>query len=379
MSKELIVLGIRGIPANHGGFETFAQYLSEYLTKRDWNVIVYCQEDGSGKIYESEWQGIKLINIPVSTPGALGTIIFDLKSTLHSLRHSGVYLTLGYNTAVFCSFLRIFRKENIINMDGIEWKRQKWGILAKSWFWMNERFGCWFGNHLVADHPRIEDHLATRVSRKKITMIPYGAAEVTEGDEAVLSQYGLEKNKYSIVIARPEPENSILEIVSAFSKSKRGQKLLVLGNFSWDTNAYHRSIKEAASEEVIFPGAIYDFEIVGALRFYSRFYIHGHQVGGTNPSLVEAMGAGCAIIAHDNQFNRWVAGDGAHYFSGVEDLDGFFAESYNDDSFVLAKQTNSKQKFSRDFQWDSILSQYENLLLKYSTSSSDGVEKVDLI
>jgi glycosyltransferase involved in cell wall biosynthesis len=378
MSKDLIVLGIRGIPANHGGFETFAQYLSEYLFNRDWNVTVYCQVDGSGEVYETEWHGIRLINIPVSTSGALGTIIFDLKSTLHSLRHKGLYLTLGYNTAIFCSVFRLFRKVNIINMDGIEWKRQKWGLIPKLWFWMNERFGCWFGNHLVADHPRIEDHLATRVSRKKITMIPYGAAEVNEADEGVLAEYGVEKNQYSIIIARPEPENSILEIVTAFSKVKRDQKLIVLGNFSSETNPYHRSIMNAASDEVLFPGAIYDFAVVGALRFYARFYIHGHQVGGTNPSLVEAMGAGCAIIAHDNKFNRWVAGDGAHYFSGVEDLGTFFAEGYNDDSLVIDKKTRSKQKFIEDFQWDSILSQYENLLLEYSTSSATSAEEADL-
>lgn len=378
MSKRLIVLGIRGIPANHGGFETFAQYLSEYLVDRDWQVVVYCQEDGSGNIYETEWNGIKLINIPVSTAGALGTIIFDLKATLHSLRHKGVFLTLGYNTALFCLALRVFRKVNIINMDGIEWKRQKWGLIPKIWFWMNERFGCWFGNHLVADHPRIEDHLVTRVSRKKITMIPYGAAQVDEGDESLLAEYGVEKNKYSIIIARPEPENSILEIVTAFSKKKREQKLMVLGNFSPETNLYHKSIIDAASDEVLFPGAIYDFKTVGSLRFFSRFYIHGHQVGGTNPSLVEAMGAGCAIIAHDNKFNRWVAGDGAYYFSGVNDLDTFFSNGYTDDSYVQQKRENSKQKFGADFQWNNILLQYENLLLKHLNSSSVVVEEVDL-
>jgi len=379
MSKDLVVLGIRGIPANHGGFETFAQYLSEYLLDRDWKVTVYCQEDGSGKIYEDEWRGVKRINIPVSTPGALGTIIFDLKATLHSLRHNATFLTLGYNTAIFCLFLRLFKKVNVINMDGIEWKRQKWGYVAKLWFWMNERFGCWFGNHLIADHPRIEDHLATRVARKKITMIPYGAAEVKEADETLLDAYGVVKNKYSIIIARPEPENSFLEIVSAFSKAKRGHKLIVLGKFLPESNAYHKAIIDAGSDEVIFPGAIYDFAVVSALRFYSRFYIHGHQVGGTNPSLVEAMGAGCAIIAHDNKFNRWVAGDAAHYFSGIDDLSDFFENGYMDDDFVLDKRTCSKGKFVEEFQWDGILSQYENILLKHSGSESIDVEKADLV
>ncbi len=366
MKKDLIILGIRGIPAKHGGFETFAEYLCKYLEKRDWNITVYCQEDGKGSIYESEWEGIKRIHIPVANQGPLGTIIFDFKSIIHSLKQNGVYLTLGYNTACFNILHRLFGKTNVINMDGIEWKRQKWGMVAKTWFWLNERFGCWFGNHLVADHPRIEDHLATRVSRNKITMIPYGAPNVASGDESILAVYGLEKNKYSIVIARPEPENSFLEIVSAFSKKKRDQKLVVLGTFTPESHPYHKAVMDAASDEVLFPGAIYDFEKVGALRLFSRFYIHGHQVGGTNPSLVEALGAGCAVIAHDNQFNRWVAANGAHYFSDIDALSAFFETDYLDDEFVSKRKEQSKQQFMERFQWDDILAQYETLLLKYT-------------
>ena len=125
MKNIMVLLGIRGLPAKHGGFETFAEYLCPYMIHYGWSVVVYCQEDGRGPCYESEWNGVKRIHIPVSTDGALGTIIFDFKSVLHSLRHQGVFLTLGYNTAIFNILHRIFRKKNIINMDGIEGKRQK--------------------------------------------------------------------------------------------------------------------------------------------------------------------------------------------------------------------------------------------------------------
>lgn len=363
--NELIVLGIRGIPAGHGGFETFAEFLCPYLVKNGWAVTVYCQEDGQGEMYESEWQGVKRIHIPVKNEGPLGTIIFDLKSVWHARKNKGLHLTLGYNTACFNIVQRLYGITNVINMDGIEWKRQKWGKVAKSWFWLNERLGCWFGNHLVADHPRIEDHLATRISRNKITMIPYGAPAVVTGDEAILAEYGLEKNKYSIVIARPEPENSFLEIVAAFSKKKRGQKLVILGTFTPETQPYHKAVMAAASDEVIFPGAIYDFEKVGALRFYSRCYIHGHQVGGTNPSLVEALGASCAVIAHDNHFNRWVAEEGAYYFSDINALSLFFETDYLDDEFIQERKVHAKQQFIDRFQWEDILAQYETLLLKH--------------
>lgn len=364
MDKQIVVLGIRGVPAQHGGFETFAEYLCHYLVKRDWNVIVYCQEEGRGAIYESKWEGVKRIHIPVKNTGPLGTIIFDLKSVIHSLRHNGVFLTLGYNTAIFNILHRITGKYNIINMDGIEWKRQKWDVLAKIWFWLNERFGCWFGNHLVADHPRIEDHLATHVSRDKITMIPYGGREIIKADESILTDYGLEKDNYAILIARAEPENSILEVVTAFSAKQRNYKLVVLGNYTPETNDYHRAVMDAASDDVIFTGAIYEADKIATLRFYTRVYVHGHQVGGTNPSLIEALGAGNAVLAHDNKFNRWVAKEGAVYFSDVATAKELFEQLFSNNELIEELQLVCRNNFKKRFKWDNILMQYENLLIK---------------
>ena len=296
--------------------------------------------------------------------GIFSTIVFDFRSIIHSLRYSGVFLTLGYNTAVFNVLHRVFGKNNIINMDGIEWRRQKWGAIAKAWFWVNERMGCWFGSHLVADHPCIKKHLATRVKQDKITMIPYGGLEVQSADECVLSEFGLEKNRYAIVIARPEPENSILEIVVGFSQYHRGQKLVVLGNYD-KSNAYHQLVLSSASDEVVFLGAIYDVGKVSALRFFSRVYVHGHQVGGTNPSLVESIGAGNPVIAHENQFNRWVAKDGAIYFTNATEAAVAFDEIFNNDELILSLKLFAGINFKNNFQWNQILSQYEELLSKF--------------
>ena len=365
VAKSISILGIRGVPASHGGFETFAEFLCHYLVARDWEVKVYCQEEGSGPIYYSEWEGVGRIHISVKNSGPLSTIIFDLRSVVHSLRNDGVFLTLGYNTAVFNLLYRLKGKRNIINMDGIEWKRQKWGLATKTWFWLNERFGCWFGNHLVADHPCIADHLATRISSKKITMIPYGGLEILEADEMVLSEYGLEKNRYAIMIARAEPENSILEVVTAFSATQRKAKLVVLGSYQPEINDHHRAIIEASSDEVIFLGAIYETEKIGALRFFARVYVHGHQVGGTNPSLVEALGAGNAVLAHDNKFNRWVAKDSAIYFSNIQSISDAFDQLLKNDELVESLQSASRRNFTRHYQWSDILHQYECLLLKW--------------
>lgn len=362
---QLVISGIRGVPAQHGGFETFAENLSRYLVKCNWCVIVYCQENGDGPIYESEWEGVRRVHIPVKNTGPLGTIIFDLKSVLHSLRHDGVFLTLGYNTAIFNLLYRIKGKHNVINMDGIEWKRQKWSWLAKTWFWLNERFGCWFGNHLIADHPEIKLHLSARISEKKITTIPYSADLIDQADIECIEKLGLENKNYCLIIARPEPENSLLEIVQAYSNKERNKKLVVLGNFEPKKNKYHNSVMNAASNEVIFPGAIYEKQVVEALRYYSLIYIHGHRVGGTNPSLVEALGAGSPVIAHNNKFNRWVIGDEGCFFDYVEDLSQKLDQLLNDPEKLATLSKLSRDRHQAAFTWPDIFGKYESLLERY--------------
>lgn len=358
-------MGIRGIPAAHGGFETFAEYLAVYLQRRGWRVTVYCQIDGVGEVSEDVWEGVRRVNIPVSQHGPLGTIVFDWKSTVHAARESGLLLTLGYNTAAFCAWYRFKGLTNVINMDGIEWKRAKWSRPIQGWFWLNERLGCLLGNHLVADNPGIEDHLATRVSRSKITMIPYGAEAIEQADESVLAQWGLSPGGYALVIARSEPENSILEMVSAFSRKARGMKLVVLGKYD-SAHAYQCQVKQAASDEVIFTGAIYDKAVVSALRFHAALYVHGHQVGGTNPSLVESLGAGNAVLAHDNHFNRWVAGNDAAYFSDADSCAAQFDTLLGNPVALLRMKQGSIERYEAAFTWDSVLAEYERLLARWA-------------
>lgn len=368
--KTIRILGTRGIPAQHGGFETFAESLALYLVSRGWNVTVYCQldcdNDASREIIEERWRGIRLLHIPVANRGALGTIIFDWRSTLHAAREAGLVLTLGYNTAVFCVLYRLMGIVNIINMDGLEWMRKKWSMPAKTWLYINERLGCWLGNHLIADHPEIKAHLVTRVAPHKISMIPYGADAVDSADASLLNRYGLSIGGYIIVIARPEAENSILEIVQAFSQKRRGMNLVVLGKYTPEENEYHRRVVDAASSEVKFIGGVYHKPIVNALRLFARFYVHGHTVGGTNPSLVEALGAGLPVLAHDNKFNRWVAGRGAHYFAGTDECAFFMDMLCKNDAAVLESKTDSIQQFEKRFRWETVHRSYEQLLEQWS-------------
>lgn len=363
---KLSILGTRGIPAKHGGFETFAERLALYLTERGWEVTVYCQLDGAGQTYEDTWRGIRRVNIPVKLNGAVGTIMFDWKSTLHAAGEDSLKLTLGYNTAVFSLLYRLRGRTNLFNMDGIEWKRPKWSLPEKIWLMMNEVCGCYLGNHLIADHPGIKRHLETRVSSEKISVLLYGSDALKEASREMLDRFGVEPGKYALLVARPEPENSILETVRAFSASASGMKLVVLGNYYPDGIPYHKAVLDAASDQVIFPGAVYEPEVINALRFHCGFYIHGHTVGGTNPSLVEALGAKSPVLAHDNQFNRWVAGDGAIYFRDEAECREQIAGLVGDQAKLKEMATSSRLRHQEAFTWPAVLGAYESLLRSWA-------------
>jgi glycosyltransferase involved in cell wall biosynthesis len=366
MKRQLFIQGIRGIPAAHGGFETFAEYLALYLVRRGWDVTVYCQEEFGEHEYASEswWNGVRRIHIPVKGEGAKATILFDYFSVKHMLKQPGAVLTLGYNTALFNLLLKLKGKINLINMDGIEWKRDKWKWYERLWLYMNERAGCLIGTHLIADHPEIKKHLTTRVSKSNVTMIPYGARSVATADGLRLEKFGLTPGAYVILIARPEPENSILEIVRAFSCKPRKHKLVVLGNYR-DDISYHHEVMKSASDDVVFPGAVYNHEDLDALRFHSSLYLHGHTVGGTNPSLIEALGAGQPVLAHDNKFNRWVAGEGAAYFRDESECNEQLERLLADKALLKKMSVSSRSRFRECFTWEHILQQYEELLSKW--------------
>lgn len=370
---SISILGMRGIPANHGGFESFAEHLSFYLVDKGWSITVYCQELGDGEIYEDTLRGVRLVHIPVKQKGSLGSIIFDWISIWHSIKDDSLKLTMGYNTAFFNVITRLSGRYNIINMDGIEWKREKWSKLVQLWFYLNDRVGCLVGNHLIADHPEIANHLNSRVSRKKITMIPYCADPIENADVSILDQFHLSPNEYAIIIARPEPENSILEMVKGFCRLPRTHKLVVLGDYHSPSTNYRKSVLSAANDNVIFPGAIYEEKMVNALRFYARLYLHGHKVGGTNPSLVEALAAGSPVLAHNNKFNRWVAGEGSEYFKDETECADKFSILLNDDEKIAVMKKASREQFEKRFTRDHILSCYEDLLFSKIKNSNPNI------
>lgn len=361
---KVLILGTRGIPSAHGGFETLAEQLALYLTERGHSVTVYGQVANSEKQYEDTWEGIDRIQIPApDTPR--GTMTYDLKSVLHSVRRPGVVLTLGYNTGILSLLYRLRGKRTLMNMDGIEWRRDKWSVVAKLWLWLNEWLGARFAEHLIADHPEIKKHLLRHTRSSKITVIPYTNL-VSHTSEVSLAEFGFTPQDYHLVIARPEPENSILEIVRAFSREPRLKSLVVLGKYRPDSNPYHRAVLDAASPQVRFLGAIYEKPVVNTLRRNAATYVHGHRVGGTNPSLVEALSFGNAIIAHDNRFNRWVAGPCAGYFKNEDELASIFGMMDTSANKQEVMGMASIRRFEEAFTPEHVLRAYETLLLQYA-------------
>jgi len=362
---HVLILGTRGVPSKHSGFETFAQDFALFLRSREHDVTVYCQVAEEEEAREDVWNGIRRVLIPARR-GPVGTILFDWKTIRHAMREKGVALTLGYNTGVFNLLYRFTDVHNIMNMDGIEWKREKWSLPAKIWFWFNEWAGARVAHHLIADHPEIGKHLSRHTPQKKIAVIPYGANIVTSAPVSPIEKYDLNPMGYYLLIARAEPENSILEIVRAYSLRMRGMPLVVLGNYGRDGTRYQNKVLDAAGPEIQFLGAIFDREIVRSLRFHARAYFHGHRVGGTNPSLVEALAAGNAVIAHDNRFTRWVAGEGALYFRSCEDIDRIVDTLNANPMQLSAMQAASRNRHRESFTQAKVLMEYEKLLLKFA-------------
>jgi len=367
--KTLLILGTRGVPANHGGFETFAEKFALFLAERGWKVSVYCQEDVdkvTQPVRTDKWRGVERIFIQTKCKGGWGPLDFDWKCVRDALERPGVCLVLGYNGAIFLPVLRMAGRKVFTNMDGIEWKRPKWPLPIRAWFFVNEWIAAWSSQRLVADHPAIARHLASRRPRSATVVIPYGGDPIPNAPTAPLARYGIEAGKYLISIARIEPDNNILTLVRAFSAHKRGMKLVVLGKLE-TANPYHNQVLAAASDEVIFPGGIYNPDIVRALRFHARAYLHGHTVGGTNPSLVEALWAGNAVIAHDNAYNRWTAGEAAITFTSLAGCEAQITRILGDDGLVARLGAAARRRAFEAFQWRDVLTAYEEECLALQT------------
>ena len=357
---KIAILGTRGIPARYGGFETFAEELGTRLVKHGIDVTVFCEE--SSGLMPKKYKGITLLYSPAFKLGPLSTIIFDLLCLWRARKAFDVVYMLGYGASVFCFLPRIWGKQVWINMDGVEWARSKWSWPARIWLKLMEALAMWTPNRIIVDAKAILDHLRERFSHlPPSTFIPYGAKLIeTSPSTEALKKWGLKSQAYLLVVCRLEPENHLLEIIEGYNASSTMLPLIIVGNHFVNTK-YVKALLSFSSKNIQFVGTVFDQNKLLTLRCHSYAYLHGHSVGGTNPSLLEAMGCGNRIIAHDNKFNREVAGESAVYFSDENSLSVILSnlKKYSPNGRA------AKRIIEEHYIWENVVADYLNLLSQH--------------
>ena len=350
------IIGTRGIPNHYGGFEQFAEYLATDLVKKDCEVYVY---NSSNHPYQEKiFKGVHIIhcNDPEKTMGPIGQFIYDMNCILDARkRNLDIILQLGYTSSSIWSFL--FPKNALIitNMDGLEWKRSKYTYLVRKFLNLAERLAINHSDFLVSDSEGIKKYIDDKY-KKNSKLIAYGSNVIANIDETILEKFNLQKLKYHMLIARIEPENNIETILDGVVFSKTETAFLVIGDYT--KNSFGKRIKEKYKKykSIIFLGSIYDREELNCLRHCCNLYFHGHSVGGTNPSLLEAMGSGNLIIAHNNIFNKAVLKEDGYYFYTPEDV-SFYLKNKNKESESL-KIEHNKLKIKNEYDINKINNSY---------------------
>lgn len=358
---RLAIVGCRGVPARYGGFETFAEEIGSLLAARGVEVTVFCEGPRGDR--PKTHRGMRLRYAPAPKLGPLETLIYDFFSLWRSRRGYDVVYMLGYTSSILCALSRLWRNEVWINMDGLEWRRSKWPWYGRLFLRWMEAMAMKTGTLLVADSEAIREHLRTSFPvMPPCEVIRYGTHLPVEGpDFEILRRFGVKPDSYYLVVARLEPENHIVEVIEGFRSSAITPLLLIVGDFRRRAR-YTRELLELADQQVRFVGGVYQKAELASLRRHCRGHLHGHSVGGTNPSLLEAMACSNAIVAHDNAFNREVGGDAILFFDSSESLAECLRALEAEPSLRKRLGKASSRRVSELYRWDSIADQYEDLL-----------------
>ncbi len=352
------IIGTRGIPNNYGGFEQCAEYLAVGLVKRGFTVSVY--NSHNHPYQDSEWNGVKILHAydPEFKYGTFGQFIYDY-NVIKDTRKRGfdIILQLGYtSSSVSGRFLP--RKTSIVttNMDGLEWKRSKFSPPVRKFLEYAERLAVQHSDYLIADSMGIQEYLKQKF-RKESVYIAYGAHLFNSPDQSQLAAYDVTPYGYDMLIARLEPENSIDMILEGVVAAGLDRPFLVVGKHETKYGEYLKDKFRNASG-IRFVGGIYNINTLNNVRYYSNLYFHGHTVGGTNPSLLEAMSSGALICANENVFNKYILEQDALYFSTASDVASTLAFVRKEETRYQTMLNANHQKITQLYNWDRIIDQY---------------------
>lgn len=356
---KIAILGTRGIPNHYGGFEQFAEFFSVYLAEKGHEV--YCYNSHNHKYQEKTFHGVNLIHKhdPEYKYGTFGQFIYDFNCIMDSRKRDfDIILQLGYTSNSVWFFLMPKKAINIINMDGLEWKRSKYSKPVQQFLKAAEWLAAKSGDYLVSDSLGIKKFLLEKY-KKESTYIAYGAYPFDSPNEEILAAYQVEKENFNMIMARFEPENNldmVLEGVALNSEDKT--PILVIGNHNTKYGEYLKN-KFKSHTNIRFMGGIYNLEHLNNLRYYSKLYFHGHSVGGTNPSLLEAMASQALIAAHNNDFNKGVLKENAFYFSNPIEVKNLLNNTKKSNNLPFIK--NNYEAIVNQFNWTKINGDYLQL------------------
>jgi glycosyltransferase involved in cell wall biosynthesis len=358
---KVAILGTRGIPNNYGGFEQFAEYLSLGLVNDGHEVYVYSPHNHAYK--QDTWKGVNVIFKfdPEYKVGTVGQFVYDLNCVLDSRkREFDLILQLGYTSSSIWNFL--FPKSTLVftNMDGLEWKRTKYGKSTQKFLKFAEKLAVKKSDFLISDSLGIKNYLENEY-RVDSTYIPYGAWVFDQPNNEVLSKYNLKPYAYDMLIARLEPENSIEIILEGFANAKTERVFVVIGNNKTNYGNFLTE-KFSSQKNIIFLGSIYEMDTVNNLRYFSNLYFHGHTVGGTNPSLLEAMASNALIAANKNDFNEAILENEAYYFNTPEEVSSIVETVIKNPTEEVKLELNII-KIRTLYSWNIIIEKYEKLFL----------------
>ena len=352
------MIGTRGVPPKYGGFETAVDEVGRRLVARGYDVVVYCRNDDSSLTHHD---GMRRVSLPALRVKQAETLSHSALSILHAIVH-GCDAAIVFNAAnaPLIPLLRLRRIPVAVHLDGLEWNRSKWKGAGSHYYRWAARVAVRCADRLIADARAIQDFYRESYD-VATTFIPYGAEVPVGRSRDRLADVGLEPDGYHLIVARMEPENNLLLSVEAYARSGARLPLAIVGSAPY-SERYSALVRESAGDaDVRFLGSVWDQELLNQLYGNTRLYIHGHSVGGTNPSLLRAMGAGAPIAALDVVFNREVLSTTGMFFSGAEDLRSLIedAEANPDDAATLGQA--AQNRVAAEYDWEAVADQYEQL------------------
>jgi glycosyltransferase involved in cell wall biosynthesis len=367
---RIFILGTRGIPSGYSGYETFAGELCPRLVARGHEVTVYAHSNMFPE-KNPTYKGVKLIYLPSLLGKNTSQFSNSLLASLNvGFKKSDLVLFVNCANGPFGILLRLFGKTCAINVDGMEWLRPKWRGLGQRYF----RFGAWastkFFNQVITDAKGMQDFYESTYHVKTVD-IAYGADLRYSEKPELVKNLGLEPNGYYLIASRMVPDNNADIIIKGFLKSKSKRILAIAGGTVYK-NPYEDYLRSISNERVKFLGFINDQEVVKELHCNAYAYTHGHEFGGTNPSILKGLAYGNAILALDTVFNREVLDDGKYGLLWKKNEDDFAAKvNVIEDNEEIAKnfRSISRNRITERYTWEHITDQYEELFKKMTGKS----------